>query len=300
MNARGRRMIEMAITARAGAGTIYRSVSPWELDDILRSGKVTGRGAKFSGDWNRTKDGIWFGETIPEVEHHGRDWRRYLESSPEFSYGFRLKERLFTMAREVADEHDAPRKANTISQKIHALGEKLQAALFERLGKVLNTHKERYAYVLEITDVPGGDVYSQEHSLSGGKRRPGEDKWSPPEIKMPSGSVALKHIGAIHVVSKAPGEPYGDAKVTKTYSQPSGGWSASMFGPKGLKAPDVAKDLAAVRKLTDAAEQKVNKLMDALRQAKREEEQRRLKRERKQRIKQRASGNRSMWGDRWA
>lgn len=264
---------EMAVASRVGTDALFRSVSPWELEDIIKRGRVTGKGSWFSGDRKRTGTGVWFGVEIEHVKHHGMDWRRYLESTSEFRRAFKVKTEIEILRNIMSVPWNAepqvrwrwPQWKSKISSQLTKLFGQFQDRLFKRLGEMTarvtkSQEKQAAAYVIEVSGVAGGTVYSGEHSLAGRMNR--DDPESPPEILVPSyddpviergARIPLKSIARIHAIGK-------DRKTIKVFEQPANGWRLDLFGKKGVNAPDVQKALAAMDKITNTVEARFRKV----------------------------------------
>lgn len=146
---------------------MWRSVSPDEMVDILKSGRITGRGNTFAYD---DRDFVFFGtEGELAVRHHGEDTGRQVATRPEWRR--RLKE-----ARD-ADEN--------VSFVFWAID--------DEAAKEREEYRRRYgatSFVLELTDVPGGTLFR------GGESKDGRD-----EVGFPrSHGVSTRHVSAVHVV----------------------------------------------------------------------------------------------------
>ena len=275
-----RSIVEFAVAARTGSDAIYRSVSPWELEDVIRKGYVTGKGSWFSGDKARTRGRIWFGDTLSDVQDHGRDWRRYLESTDTFRRAFVLKNKIDIKRNEMNPPHDMsgfdrhywPKWKSTLGTQLDKMFFKFQDTLFSQLNQILKRilklqEKRAAGYVIEVVGVGGGTRYTGQDSLAGRQSR--DAKESPPEIAMPvwddpviekGARITTNHIARIHALNTK-------GKVTKVYERPSSGWRADQFGKKGVNAPDVQKALAAMDRSTSAAEKLLTGIETKIRRA---------------------------------
>jgi hypothetical protein len=163
---------------REDANALFRSVSPWEMAEILRTGVIEGRAGWFSGDHRREKIKLWFGEKLNDVIHNGEDWTRYVESSEPFTTLSEQAWRLEQIASAARKQKPKFQFATTPLDKLRYDAEDLAAKLREKrreaISKITESlEKQRAAmkvtsYIIETFDVPGGTRYTEGDSLSPG------------------------------------------------------------------------------------------------------------------------------------
>jgi len=283
-------LVEMAVEPWMHEGPLFRSVSPWELENIIETGYITGKGAWFSGDRQRTAGGIWFGTSLEAVASHGTDWRRYVESTDEFRRAFALKRAIEKLQGEVSPPPGAdwvtrtrwPEWKRRLRKQLGDLFRKFQDQLFDKLGSIVRQatkqQREISAYVIEIAPIPSipATVYTGKDSLAGGgtydPKDPPEKRYSPPEVLMHKRPIK-DEIVRIYAVGEVPVEGgRRKYKTLATWNRPGTGWTKDTLqrlhrrdklgGRKGLRIPNVVKGLAHMDRMTDTAERKFRDLRD--------------------------------------
>jgi hypothetical protein len=205
---RQRRARRNPITPRDTTGPIFRSVSPEEMIDIVRTGRITGRGNAFSGD--QRVDMVFFGtKNAKDVMHNGEDTLRQVSSSPAFQDKFRaldtdlekiesereyfaghMSDFGYSVPRAQDKRFSAWRKLQDRHYKAH---KKVQDAMYATVTKLRDQHRRKFgatSFTIELRDVPGGVLYTSPDSSHqtdevGFKRKPG---------------VSAEHIAWVSVV----------------------------------------------------------------------------------------------------
>lgn len=155
---------------------LFRSVSPWEMAEILRTGMIEGRSGWFSGDPRREKFRVWFGEKLNDVPHNGEDWDRYIQSSDPFKtlseQAWRLEEiaRAAQRQRQKFEAYGPKAKLRDAAEDLAAkLREKLHDAIMKTSAALAKQRDAMRAtsYVIEMDFLmPGGTRYTEKDSLS--------------------------------------------------------------------------------------------------------------------------------------
>lgn len=245
------------IKKRRNARPIFRAVSPWEMEDILATGQVTGRGSWFSGDSKRTAGRVWFGESLEDVIYHGLGWSRYLESTPVFMQALRLKKRIYDSETALAlppgatqrDSLRWPERKKTLARQFRALRGWFQKTLYDKLWKALAKAKKskKYSYVIEAHGVRGGTLYTGPDSMSGVE--------GASEIAVPK--FPASKIERVFAVRRS--DP---PSVVKSYRRPEDGWAMSPLAGRKL-SPSVLGALKDIAKLSRETESKT-RLLEAV------------------------------------
>jgi hypothetical protein len=160
------------VAPRADSGPLYRGVSPPEMADILRTGRIVGRGNYFSGDPREHL--VFFGEDGPDaVSDQSLDVVRTAQSEPAFVARSRALAELERDLEERNRRHELPplwrpdpagdalrrEDARLASQR-----RRLQEALYDR-ADALRARYDRlyggvYGFVVALEGVPGGVRYT--------------------------------------------------------------------------------------------------------------------------------------------
>lgn len=171
------------IVPRATSEALFRSVSPEEMIDIVRTGLITGRGNAFSGDARSHL--VFFGtHGVDDVLHNGEDSLRQVNSSPVFWNAFRAldaddrtieRERAhfaqyqsdygINPPRGQAKRFSAYRK---LTEKQHKARMKLLDAMYKEAARLRAHHIKTLgatSFVIELHDVPGGTLYTETDSF---------------------------------------------------------------------------------------------------------------------------------------
>jgi hypothetical protein len=156
-------------TENATIRTMWRSVSPDEMVDVITSGRIRGRGNAFARD---ERDYVFFGIDGPvEVMHHGEDTARQVGTRPEWN-------RRLAAARL----DPSPRAVDNVFYAIDAEARRERAEYRDKYGAT--------SFILELSDVPGGTWFH------GGESRDGRDEVG--FARRPG--VSTRHVTKVYTV----------------------------------------------------------------------------------------------------
>lgn len=160
------------VERREDTGTLYRGVSPPEMVDILRTGRIVGRGNYFSGD---PRDHlVFFGENgADEVSGSAIDHLRMAQSET----GFVAKSRALAALEEDLEERSRRREPPPFDEldpggdamrreddRLAGRRRRLQKALYDRSAALVERHERLYGgvhgFVVVLDGVPGGTRYT--------------------------------------------------------------------------------------------------------------------------------------------
>lgn len=160
---------------------LYRSVSPWEMASILETHEIRGRCGTFSGDARCSADcHTWFATTVAPIVHSGEDYLRYMQSLPMFEPIHAALDQLNVINNDAYDKLEAQRREHVwpVDRRLHriyAATDDLQRKLGDAYRKaIFGLTKQARAsaaklpvtsYVLTITDMRGGVMYTDRDSL---------------------------------------------------------------------------------------------------------------------------------------
>jgi len=192
------------VEPRADTGPLYRGVSPPEMIDILRTGRIVGRGNYFSGDPREHL--VFFGEGGTDaVSDQGLDALRTAQSEPAFVSKSRD---LAALERDLEErnrrrvppplyrrdpEGDAMRRED---DRLAARRRRLQKTLYDRAAALSARYERLYdgvrGFVVALEGVPGGVRYT------------GADSWHQgPEVGLERDpGVSARYITAVYPVRK--------------------------------------------------------------------------------------------------
>jgi hypothetical protein len=188
------------------ARTLYRSVSPWEMADILDKQAITGRGGQFAGDRRRSDDCyIWLGTDISNIIHSGEDYFRYFQSLPLWdgllAAEFEVRKIRNAVSRERLDTPYSPRSQALLPLQhkatdiVRELSEAYRKAIYG-LNHEAHEYAERLpttSYIVEVQDAPGGTSYTAPDALQDGT-----------EVCFPTNAAHMlyQHVVAMHLVKR--------------------------------------------------------------------------------------------------
>ncbi len=160
------------VEAREAGTALYRSVSPWEMAEILRTGVIEGRAGWFSSDPRRGSMRTWFGEKVHDVAHNGEDWHRAVTSGDPFLMLTEQAHRLDVVAKAAKK---GGRSAEKVRFAAEDLAEKLRKKRDDEVGKILEALEPQRdalratSYIVEVDFLmPGGTRYTGKDSLAFG------------------------------------------------------------------------------------------------------------------------------------
>lgn len=163
---------------------LYRSVSPWEMADILETRQVRGRAGRFASDDRAGPDcHVWFGDAIKPVIHSGEDYVRYTQTIPLWEPLTNALDQLYDITRETypaitafqkklatgwlsRDERAEFQQLIKIDDRVRDLERKLGDAYRKAiygLAKQARTSAAKLpvtSYILVLQSMPGGVMYS--------------------------------------------------------------------------------------------------------------------------------------------
>jgi hypothetical protein len=163
---------------------LYRSVSPWEMVDILDTRSISGRGGRFASDDRAGPDcHVWFGDSIQPIIHSGEEYLRYTQTMSLWDPIIDALDQLYTITGDLNRKLRALEEARSsgwysreqrMQQEqlnrtwipVHALEQKLRDAYRKAiydLAKQANASAAKLrvtSYVIVIHDMPGGTMYS--------------------------------------------------------------------------------------------------------------------------------------------
>jgi hypothetical protein len=195
---------------------LYRSVSPWEMADILATRQIRGRGGRFASDRRAGPNcHVWFAESIAPIIHSGEEYLRYMQGLTIWDPVHSALDQLFEIYNEAYDKLEADRKAdvwppdretNRIYHGIRELHRKLGDAYRKGiygLAKQANASAAKLpvtSYVIHLFDMPGGTMYSDRDSMQRNAL----------EVCFPlSAATALyEHISGVDLIKRVPGGGY--------------------------------------------------------------------------------------------
>lgn len=170
---------------------LYRSVSPWEMANILATREVRGRGGAFASDNRRDTCHTWFADSIAPIIHSGEDYLRYTQGLAEWEPVHHAIETLYRVEQEADAVMEAQRAGWEESRRWMApvdpqvrhthdaayklrkqLGDAWRKAIYE-LAKQARTSAAKSpriptSYVLHLHDMPGGTMYADRDSRQSG------------------------------------------------------------------------------------------------------------------------------------
>lgn len=170
---------------------LYRSVSPWEMADILDTRTIRGRCGAFAGDDRCGADcHVWFGDAVKPIIHSGEDYLRYTQSIALWDPIHKALEQLYDITRETYPKITAFQQKGiwTLSREERAefqqliktdahvrdleraLGDAFRKAIYG-LAKQARASAAKLpvtSYIIVMQDMPGGVMYSARDSRQGG------------------------------------------------------------------------------------------------------------------------------------
>jgi len=197
-------------TVRKGR-RLFRSVSPFEMNAILTTGRVLGRRASFSEDVTQHKtkrsDCVTFwGTKLKDVLHHGEDYLRYFQSLPIVRDAFAalwpvssLADNLYMKTRDQPHRFRYTKLAVRLALDLtRELQEGLRRALFvaAQESESQKPELESTSYVIETKPLSGGTLFTGKDSLSGGRRG---QRHSPPEV-CTKDAVGIEDVRVFYLV----------------------------------------------------------------------------------------------------
>lgn len=169
---------------------LYRSVSPWEMADILETQSIRGRGGKFASDNRAGPDcHAWFGDSIKPIIHSGEDYTRYTQTISLWAPIINALDQLYDVTNDIQaklrpleaqgvwmlsrEQRIEQQRLNKIYTPVRALEQKLSDAYRKAiygLAKQARTSAAKLpvtSYVIVLQDMPGGVMYSSRDSRQG-------------------------------------------------------------------------------------------------------------------------------------
>jgi hypothetical protein len=188
---------------------LYRSVSPWEMADILATQEIRGRGGRFAGDRRAGPDcHVWFAESIAPIIHSGEDYLRYMQGLSMWAPIHHALDQLNDLSNKAYRKLEVDRQAgrwpdretNRVYHGVHELERKLGDAYRKAiygLAKQANASAAKLpvtSYVIHLYDMPGGTMYSDRDSMQG----------SALEVCFPlsAASTLYRHIAGVDLVKR--------------------------------------------------------------------------------------------------
>lgn len=204
---------------------LYRSVSPWEMADILETQEIRGRGGRFASDDRAGPDcHVWFGDAIKPVIHSGEDYSRYTQTMSLWDPIIDALDQLYTITSDInrklraleevargggwysREQRMEMERLNRARIPVHALEEKLRDAYRKAIYGLAKQARASAAklpvtsYVVVIQDMPGGVMYSSRDSRQGNAT----------EVCFPlsAANALYEHIEAVELVKYREGGGY--------------------------------------------------------------------------------------------
>lgn len=163
---------------------LFRSVSPWEMADILETRQIRGRCGAFAGDSRCSPDcHAWFATAIEPIIHSGEDYARYTQTLPVFHDLLEALDAISVVAGRAYREVSAQRAANpwrvdknllrtydATNELRSKLGEAYRKAMYA-LAKQADASRAKMpvtSYVIHVEAVPGGTMYTADDSRQTG------------------------------------------------------------------------------------------------------------------------------------
>jgi hypothetical protein len=171
---------------------LYRSVSPWEMADILNTQSIRGRCGKFASDDRCSPDcHVWFGDAIRPIIHSGEDYIRYTQTISLWDPILAALDQLYTITSDIQSKLRAleeiarsggwysreqrmqQEQLNRTYTPVRALEQKLSDAYRKAIYGLANQARASAAklpvtsYVIVLQDMPGGTMYSDRDSRQG-------------------------------------------------------------------------------------------------------------------------------------
>jgi hypothetical protein len=206
---KGRRSRQLRDIGPNPFSTLYRSVSPWEMDEILRTQEVKGRCGEFAGDRRCSPDcQTWLATSIAPIIHSGEDYLRYTSSMPvwgelgrDLTKARRLSDDLRAQVERAPDRRTAKR-LSAEQYAAHELAQKLGDAYRKAIYAMSKQARESAAklpatsYVIHFDNVSGGTMYSDQDS----------QQRDAVEVCMPqsAGGELFKRIAGVDLVKEGP------------------------------------------------------------------------------------------------
>lgn len=195
---------------------LYRSVSPWEMADILNTHEIRGRGGRFADDRRAGPDcHVWFAESIPPIIHSGEEYLRYMQGLTIWAPIHSALDQLFEIYNEAYDKLEADRKADVwppdretnriyhgVRELHRKLGDAYRKAIYG-LAKQANASAAKLpvtSYVIHLYDMPGGTMYSDRDSM----QRDALEVCFP----LSAASKLYSHIAGVDLIKRVPGGGY--------------------------------------------------------------------------------------------
>lgn len=195
---------------------LYRSVSPWEMADILATHEIRGRAGRFASDRRAGPDcHVWFAESIPPIIHSGEEYLRYMQGISEWNEIHSALDQLFEIYNEAYDKLEADRKADVwppdreanriyhgVRELHRKLGDAYRKAIYA-MAKQANASAAKLpatSYVIHLYDMPGGMMYNDRDSMQRGAM----------EVCFPlsAASALYEHIAGVDFIKRIPGGGY--------------------------------------------------------------------------------------------
>jgi hypothetical protein len=164
---------------RDSTSVLYRGISPQEMLDVLRSGRIVGRGNAFSGDSRSTL--VFFAEADPSaLAHQGDDSVRAVQSDPKFVAAFDaihaardpLERRMHALDYDDWSSAKERMRLRAALRPLDARFKRLQDKMFAEAHKRKTVFAEKHdgitSFVLELHDVPGGTRFTAPDSFHDG------------------------------------------------------------------------------------------------------------------------------------
>lgn len=223
---------------------LYRSVSPWEMADILESRQIRGRCATFAGDRRCSDDcRTWFGTTIAPIIHSGEDYLRYTQSLPIWDPLLDALHKITAIYDAAYDELEAQRKVNqwTVDKRLHRtytvtrelskkLGDAYRTAIYA-LAKQAYTSGAKLpitSYVITIHGARGGTMFTDRDS----QQRDAVEVCFP----LSAASTLYDHIAGVDLIKSR----RGDAREYETVGHVRG----DQLDDLNVKLPSVRRTTA--------------------------------------------------------
>jgi hypothetical protein len=195
---------------------LYRSVSPWEMADILATQQIRGRGGRFADDSRAGPDcHVWFAESIRPIIHSGEEYLRYMQGLSMWDPVHNALNQLWAIYNAAYDKLEAERQANIwppdretsriyhgVRELHRKLGDAYRKGIYG-LAKQANASAAKLpvtSYVIHLYDMPGGTMYSDRDSM----QRDALEVCFP----LSAASSLYAHIAGVDLIKRIPGGGY--------------------------------------------------------------------------------------------
>jgi len=202
-------------------GTVFRSVSPWELYDIFDKGEMTGRASRYWAD-PRPECLLFYGDEIEGVLSHGSDYTRAVGGRDVFTKSYILAARvdkeakklsekaavaellvnvLYDHGKEEASEELEEGLEESFREPLERL-RKIPGEIRREISRVVGSGAKRLeslsrefdSYVVELGLIEG-TYYTGKHSMAGGTGDNNNEICTRPGFAVP-----IEEIEKIHFV----------------------------------------------------------------------------------------------------